>query len=177
MNYKTIIKVISLIIILNFSLSSCERKEKLSYEDKIKILAEIFSDKTNSSLFFKKCIFINIQITRPHSMYYNGIDYYSYNEYIAEVLKEKDTNFINQQIVDNKNLKINLLRKFDFKFQNFEEKKTNDNCYTMISKPLFNKNEDCFYIIIQENGNQNQYLFKKNEDKWLIEKKFGFAVE
>ena len=33
---------------------------------------------------------------------------YSYNEYIAEVLKEKDTNFINQQIVDNKNLKINL---------------------------------------------------------------------
>jgi hypothetical protein len=176
-NYKTIIKAISLIIILNFSLSSCEKKEKLSNEDKIKILAEVFSDKTNLTLFFKKCIFINIQITRPHSMFYNGIDYDSYNDYVSDVLKIEDANFVEQQINENRNLKINFLRNFDFKFQNLEEKKTNDNCYTMISKPLFNKSEDCFYIIIQENGSQNQYLFKKNSDKWVLEKKFGLAIE
>lgn len=110
-------------------------------------------------------------------MHYNGKDYDSYNEYTSVILNVKDTNFINQQIIENKNLKINSLKKKKFKFQNFEEKRTNDNCYVMISKPLFNKNEDYFYIIIQENGTQNQYLFKKNRNKWVVDEKFGLAIE
>jgi hypothetical protein len=171
------IKNISLIIFISYILISCDTDKKLSNEDKIKILAEIFSDKTKPHLFFKKCNFINIQITKPHSMYYNGKDYESYNEYVTEILNIKDTDFINKQIIENKNLKIKSLKKLKFKFQNFEEKRTNDNCYVMISKPLFNKNEDCFYIIIQENGTQNQYLFKKNRNKWVLDKKFGLAIE
>ena len=171
------IKYISLLIFISYILVSCDTDKKHSNEDKIKILAEIFSDKTKPHLFFKKCIFINIQITKPHSMYYNGKDYKSYDEYVSDILNVKDINFINQQIIENKNLKINSLTKLKFKFQNFEEKRTNGNCYVMISKPLFNKNEDCFYIIIQENGTQNQYLFKKNRNKWLLDKKFGLAIE
>jgi hypothetical protein len=177
MKYKTNIKIISLTLFLSYILLSCDDKKKLSNEDKIKILTEIFSDKTKPSLFFKKCIFINIQITKPHSMFYNGKDYESYNEYVSEILNVKDIIFINEQIIHNKNLKINSLRNFKFKFQNFEDKKTKENCYVMISKPLFNKNEDRFYTIIQENGTQNQYLFKKNGNKWIVDKKFGLAIE
>ena len=177
MKYKTNIKNISLILFLSNILLSCDDDKKLSNKDKIKILTEIFSDKTKPHLFFKKCVFINIQITKPHSMFHNGKDYESYNEYVSEILNVKDTIFINEQIIHNKNLKINSLRNFKFKFQNFEDKKTNENCYVMISKPLFNKNEDRFYTIIQENGTQNQYLFKKNGNKWVVDKKFGLAIE
>ncbi len=167
------IKHINLIIFISYTLISCDTDKKIINDDKIKILTEIFSDETKHQLFFKKCIFLNIQLTKPHSMFYNGKDYKSYNEYISEILKVKDTIFINEQITNNKNLKINSLRNFNFKFQNFEDKKTNENCYVMISKPLFNKSKDSFYIIIQENGTQNQYLFKKNRNKWVLDKKFG----
>ncbi len=171
------IKYIGLMIFISYILISCDTDKKLSNDDKIKILTEIFSDKTKPRLFFKKCIFLNIQLTRPHSMLYNRKDYKAYNEYISEILKVKDTIFISEQITNNKNLKINSLRNFNFKFQNFEDKKTNENCYVMISKPLFNKNEDYFYIIIQENGTQNQYLFKKDRNNWVVDKKFGLAIE
>ena len=174
--HKTNIKNISLIFFLSYILLSCDVDKKLSNEDKIKILTEIFSKK-NPQLLFKRCIFLNIQITKPHSMFYNGKDYRSYNEYVSEILNVKDTIFINEQIIHNKNLKINSLKNFNFKFQNFEDKKINENCYVMISKPLFNKNENRFYIIIQENGNQNQYLFEKNGNKWVVDKKFGLAIE
>jgi hypothetical protein len=171
------IKNISLIIFIGYTLISCDTDKKLSNEDKIKILTEIFSDETKPRLFFKKCIFLNIQLTKPHSMFNNEKDYKSYDEYVSEILNVKDTIFINEQITNNKKLKINSLRNFNFKFQNFEDKKTNENCYVMISKPLFNKNEDYFFIIIQENGTQNQYLFKKNRNKWVLDKKFGLAIE
>ena len=177
LKYNITIKHICLILFINFSLSSCEKREKISNEDKIKILAEIFSDETNPNLFFKKCTFINIQITKPHSMYYDEINYQSYNEDVSEILNIKDTIFIKEQIISNKNLKLNSLRNFKFKFQNFEDEKTNENCYVMISKPLFNKDENSFYIIIQENGTQYQYLFNKNKNKWVLKKKFGFAIE
>ena len=61
------IKNFSLIIFISYILLCCDTDKKLSNEDKTKILAEIFSDKTKPHLFFKKCIFINIQITKGAS--------------------------------------------------------------------------------------------------------------
>lgn len=176
-NYKTIIKGISIIFFLSLTLSSCKVDKSLTNEEKISILSKIFSDSTKSDLFFKKCVFINMHITKPHNMFYDEVFFESYTEYVAKVLNESDTQYFEQQIIKNQDLKIRELKQYGFKFQKLDDKKENTNCYVMISKPLFNKKEDSFYIIIQDNGNQYQYLFRKNGDRWVMTDKFGLAIE
>ena len=177
MNYKKIIRIISLILVICYSSISCEAEKKLSESDKIKILSSIFSDEKSPELFFQKCLFINMQITKPHNMFYNDINFEPYIEYVSKVLNVNDTKYIEKQIIENKSLRIKNLELYNFNFQEFENKKKDNNCFVLISKPIFNKEEDSFYIIIQDNGNQHQYLFKKEASKWIMTKKFGFSME
>lgn len=184
MNWKINIKEISfLALIFSLTFCGCNQKRNLSTDDKLKIISEVLSDTTNKELFFKKCTFLDIQISNPSVMIYEDlvndtlIRFESYPLYVSKVLKEGNLEFLNEQIKGNKEFKIKNLKNYGFNFQAFGDEREESKCYVAISKPLFNKNEDAFYLIIKENGSQYEYVFIKENDKWKMNKKFGLAIE
>ncbi|MCO6176133.1 hypothetical protein NHF50_13860 [Flavobacterium sp. NRK F10] len=184
MNWKINIKEIKfLILILVLFLLSCGKNKRLSNAEKIRILNEVFSDSVNSDLFFKKCTFLDIQITNPSAMLYEDLDndtliqFDSYPDYVARLLKEQDLNYINRQIIENEELKISGLEQYGYNFQKSQEKRNDADCYIAISKPLFNKKENKFYIIVREDGTLFELLFKKDKDKWFFDKQISYFIE
>ncbi|CAM3908176.1 hypothetical protein ACFFVF_12630 [Flavobacterium jumunjinense] len=156
----------------------------LSYDDKVNIIATVFSDSlSNPNLFYKQCVFLKEQITNPVGFDYVDPDsgylttFESYTEYVSEIFKEKDTTFISNQIVKNLKFKIIKLEKYGFKFQEHEAPQLDNLCYVSISKPLFNREENKFYIIVKSNYTTNEFLFKKDNETWKLDKKIGMSVD
>ena len=175
-NYKKNMKGINVYIkffVFSLLFYSCSNNSKsLSYGEKVEIIAKVFSDSvSNPKTYFKNCIFLDIQITNPVGMDYTepGLDsivtYDSYTEYVSRIFNENDTLFVSNQIVKNREFKINKLREYGFKFQEYDAPKYDSLCYISISKPLFNKNEDKFYLIIKSYYTTNELIFKKHEKK------------
>lgn len=171
-------KAIIFITVILFFNSCVNNNTRLSNEDKINLVYKVLSDSSNGGINYRKCFLDTKYIAKASSFIYydeikdsivkvnNEIDYYSL------VLKENDKKFLNNQIEQNKSINIIDLNKTELKILS-EELRNNDSiCTIMLSNPLFNKNEDKFYLLIKENYQDYEYVFHKVGKEWKIYKKW-----
>ncbi len=164
--------------IITIFIFSCKNKNlnSLNSQEKLDILSKVLLDSSDNGINLSKC-FVDIEyLATPKTLFYpdsirdsiyvlkDEIDYYKI------ILNEDDEIFLKKQILDNKNIDFSNLKRFNFLSEN--QKGDNSICKIILSKPLFNKEEDKFYLLLDANEESHEYVFSKINNDWKLIKEW-----
>lgn len=160
---------------------------------KLEFLNQILSDTTGIKIITSKEQLISsgemIPVYLPLKR--NRKKTISHARFIADTLGVHDTLFVKKQMKANKTFDFNALTKYGFRVLNLEKKPDSVGIYdyteklnkgydsfhrVMISKPIFNKELDKAYIMVDNFGGHTMILEKKN-DQWGIKSIYNQYIE
>ncbi len=184
---------------------ACKREKEypllISNEFKIEFLNEILSDTLDLKIITSKNQLISnydymVPPILPIDLKNQGRSI-SHTKFISDTLKVNDTVFIMQQIEQNKRLDLNQLSKFGFKIFNLKTMvknkvpydsinkvvdslnsgKVNSYSFLKISKPIFNKNKNLVYLMLEHGPWGETLILEKIDNKWRKKHQFNRWIE
>ena len=181
-------------------LVSCEtdKENAVSQAEITNFISEILSDTTNLKIMeSKKTLISNFDFTPELLIEFEGYQT-TRTQYISEILEEKDTLFIFNQINSKVKIDYNQLEKegyrifdlihytkVDFTIEEIkmEASKLNEtnnlkygDYFLMMKKPIFNKKRNKVVLNVNSIGSGHEYLLEKKENNW-IKTKISLWVE
>lgn len=185
-----IILIVSVLFLSCVNGNKSDKTVSIEHNNKLKFLNEILSDTIDLKLLPNQRIMIsdiNYIAKLPKSISQNEQNHLvSEVEYLSHHLSEEDTSFIHQQIVDNEKFDLGLLSQYGFNMLNTKTllkngtsvldlcnivKERNRNykeepCYILLDKPIFNKNMNRAYMMINTPHSGKEFLFSKENGAW-----------
>jgi hypothetical protein len=177
-------------------MQNSEKEIEISNKFKLEFLNEILSDTTNLRIISSKeqLLTTGKLIPQMMPMHPDGGKSISHFEFIADSLEVNDIDFIKRQF--EKNMEFDFMQLQQYGFRVFDLRKMRkrtgtfdiyntltemnkgfDSHYrTIITKPVFNKQKDKAYIMVNNFGGAT-YLLKKENGVWKIKSKFHESVE
>jgi hypothetical protein len=181
-------------------LVSCEtdKENAVSQTEITNFVSEILSDTTNLKIIESKKILIsNFDFTPELPIEFEGYQT-TRTQYISEILEEKDTLFIFNQINSKVKIDFNQLEKESFQIFDLihytkadftieeikkEASKLNESnslkygdYFLMMKKPIFNKKRNKVVLNVNSIGSGHEYLLEKKGNNWK-KTRISFWVE
>ena len=171
-------------------LVSCEtdKENAVSQTEITNFVSEILSDTTNLKIIeSKKTLISNFDFTPELPIEFEGYQT-TRTQYISEILEEKDTLFIFNQINSKVKIDFNQLEKESFQIFDLihytkadftieeikkEASKLNESnslkygdYFLMMKKPIFNKKRNKVVLNVNSIGSGHEYLLEKKGNNW-----------
>jgi hypothetical protein len=181
-------------------LVSCEtdKENAVSQTEITNFVSEILSDTTNLKIIeSKKTLISNFDFTPELPIEFEGYQT-TRTQYISEILEEKDTLFIFNQINSKVKIDFNQLEKESFQIFDLihytkadftieeikkEASKLNESnslkygdYFLMMKKPIFNKKRNKVVLNVNSIGSGHEYLLEKKGNNWK-KTRISFWVE
>ena len=181
-------------------LVSCEtdKENAVSQAEITNFISEILSDTTNLKIMeSKKTLISNFDFTPELLIEFEGYQT-TRTQYISEILEEKDTLFIFNQINSKVKIDFNQLEKESFQIFDLihytkadftieeikkEASKLNESnslkygdYFLMMKKPIFNKKRNKVVLNVNSIGSGHEYLLEKKGNNWK-KTRISFWVE